>query len=49
VKELSIKATFTFLPGKSHFDLYKDGLVKQIAREMEKTAEQGSAAKAAGH
>ena len=49
MKELSIKATFTFLPGKTHFDLYKDGLVKQIASEMEKTAEQGSAAKAASH
>jgi S-formylglutathione hydrolase FrmB len=49
MKELGIQATFTFLPGKNHFDLYKDGLVKQIAMEMEKTAEEGSAAKAAKH
>ena len=39
LKELGIKATFTYLPGKSHFDLYKDGLGKQIAMEMEQTAE----------
>jgi len=39
LKELGIKATFKYLPGKSHFDLYKDGLGKQIAMEMEKTAE----------
>jgi len=43
LKQLGIRATITFLPGKTHFDLYKDGLAKQIAAEMEKTAEQGSA------
>ena len=42
MKQLGIRAQFTFLPGKSHFDLYKDGLEKQIGMEMEKTAEQGS-------
>jgi len=31
------------LPGKSHFDLYKDGLLKQIGKEMEQTSEQGTA------
>ena len=41
MKELGIKETFTFLPGKSHFDLYKDGLGKQIGKEMEETAERG--------
>ena len=43
MKQLGIKAEFTFLPGKTHFDLYRDGLLQQIAKEMEKTAEQGSA------
>jgi hypothetical protein len=47
MKKLGIKATFTFLPGKTHFDLYNDGLMKQIGGEMEETAEQGSAANAA--
>jgi len=49
MKELGIKATFTFLPGKSHFDLYKDGLGKQIGKEMEETAERGLSAKGAPH
>jgi enterochelin esterase-like enzyme len=49
LKELGIKATVTFLPGKSHFDLYKDGLGKQIGMEMEKTAELGSQTKATVH
>ena len=44
LKELGIKATFTYLPGKSHFDLYQDGLGKQIGMEMEKTAELGAGA-----
>jgi S-formylglutathione hydrolase FrmB len=43
MKQLGIKATFAYLPGKTHMDLYKDGLMKQIAQEMEQTAEQGSA------
>ncbi len=45
MKQLGIRATFTFLPGKTHFDLFKDGLGKQIAMEMEKTAERGSEGK----
>ena len=49
MKELGIKATFTYLPGKSHFDLYKDGLGKQIGKEMEDTAERGMRAKPAAH
>ena len=44
MKQLGIKATFSYLPGRTHFDLYKDGLMKQIAQEMEQTAEQGTAA-----
>jgi len=49
MQQLGIKATFTYLPGKTHFDLYRDGLAKQIAREMEQTAERGGAAGAAAH
>src|SRR5579871_4584548 len=41
LKQLGIRASITFLPGKTHFDLYKDGLEKQIGAEMEKTAEAG--------
>ena len=44
MQQLGIKATFTYLPGKTHFDLYKNGLAEQIAQEMEKTAEQGGSA-----
>jgi hypothetical protein len=47
MKELGIQATFTFLPGKTHFDLYKDDLGKQIGKEMEETAERGMRAKGA--
>ncbi len=39
LKQLGIEAEITFLPGKTHFDLYRDGLLKQIASEMEQTAE----------
>jgi acetyl esterase/lipase len=49
LKELGIKATFTYLPGKSHFDLYQDGLGKQIGVEMERTAEAGARVKTAVH
>jgi len=45
--ELKIKASFTYLPGKTHFDLYKDGLTKQIGKEMQETAERGMFAKKA--
>jgi S-formylglutathione hydrolase FrmB len=47
MKQLGIRAEFTFLPGKSHFDLYKDGLMKQIGKEMEETAERGEPGKSA--
>jgi S-formylglutathione hydrolase FrmB len=49
MEDLDIKATFAFLPGKTHFDLYKDGLMKQIGREMEETAERGSPAEPAAN
>ena len=49
LKELGIKATFTYLLGKTHFDLYQDGLGKQIGMEMEKTAEAGAGTKATVH
>jgi S-formylglutathione hydrolase FrmB len=39
-------AKFTYLPGKTHFDLYSNGLGPQIAQEMYKIARPG--AKAAG-
>jgi Putative esterase len=47
MKELGIGAAFSFLPGKNHFDLYKNGLLEQIGKEMEETAEQGTATQAA--
>jgi S-formylglutathione hydrolase FrmB len=47
MKELGIQATFTFLAGKTHFDLYKDDLGKQIGKEMEETAERGMRARTA--
>lgn len=43
MKQLGIRASFRYLPGKTHFDLYDDGLMKQIGKEMEAVAEQGSA------
>ena len=38
MKELGIRATFTFLEGRTHFDLYEGGLTEKIADEMERTA-----------
>ena len=49
MKELRIQAEFTYLPGKSHFDLYRDGLTQKIGKEMEETAERGQPAKSAPH
>lgn len=51
MQQLHIQATFTFLPGKTHFDLYNNGLMQQIGREMEETAERGESrsAAASGH
>jgi hypothetical protein len=34
LKDLGAKASFTYMPGRSHFDLYKDGLSERIAKEM---------------
>lgn len=49
MKKLGIAASFTYLPGKTHFDLYQNGLGKQIGKEMEETAERGTQTKAAAH
>lgn len=45
MKQLGIRAQFTYLPGKTHMDLYSDGLMKTIGKEMEAVAEQGSGRK----
>ncbi len=42
MKQLGIRAQFTYLPGKTHMDLYSDGLMKTIGKEMEAAVEQGS-------
>ena len=34
IKELGGKATFTYVEGRSHFDLYQGGLTEQIAKQM---------------
>jgi hypothetical protein len=34
IKDLGGKASFTYLEGRSHFDLYQDGLSERIAKEM---------------
>jgi S-formylglutathione hydrolase FrmB len=47
MKQLGIRAKFTYLPGKTHMDLYSDGLMKTIGQEMEAVAERGSAKQAA--
>ena len=38
LKETGIRGRVNFLPGKTHFDLYADGLREQIAKEMEDVA-----------
>ncbi|HEY6352453.1 MAG TPA: alpha/beta hydrolase-fold protein [Candidatus Angelobacter sp.] len=38
MKDLGIRATFTYLEGRTHFDLYRGGLTEKIANEMEKIA-----------
>lgn len=45
MKELGIRATFTYLEGRSHFDLYQGGLQEKIANEMEQVARPGATAK----
>ncbi len=49
MKELGIKATFTYLPGKTHMDLYKDGLQEQIAKEMLAVARPAVHSKTSAH
>jgi len=34
IKDLGGNASFTYLEGRSHFDLYRSGLTEQIAKEM---------------
>ena len=34
IKDLGGKADFVYMDGRSHFDLYKDGLTEKIAKEM---------------
>ena len=38
LKELGIRAQFTYMEGRNHFDLYQDGLGIKIANEMEAVA-----------
>jgi hypothetical protein len=38
IKSLGGKADFTYIEGRSHFDLYKDNLFEQIANQMYKVA-----------
>jgi S-formylglutathione hydrolase FrmB len=38
MKELQIKAAFTYLEGRTHFDLYEGNLEEKIANEMEHVA-----------
>jgi hypothetical protein len=38
LKELGIRAQFTFIEGRTHSDLYEGGLIERIAREMEAVA-----------
>jgi Putative esterase len=38
MKELGIRASFTYLEGRTHFDLYRGGLLEKIANEMEQVA-----------
>ncbi len=46
IKDLGGKATFTYMEGRSHFDLYKDGLTERIAKEMYAVARPGDASNA---
>jgi hypothetical protein len=34
IQDLGGNASFTYFEGRSHFDLYQDGLLEQIAKEM---------------
>jgi hypothetical protein len=51
IKDLGGKATFTYIPGRTHMDLYEGGLEEKIAKEMYAVARpktRKSAAAAAG-
>jgi len=43
MKELNIKASFDYLEGRTHFDLYEGGLEAKIANEMQRVARPASA------
>jgi len=49
LKELGIRAQFSYLEGRNHFDLFDGGLEEQIAREMEKTAHKEHASRGLAH
>jgi len=38
LKELGIRAQFTYLEGRTHFDLYEGGLSIKFAKEMDAVA-----------
>jgi hypothetical protein len=44
IKGVGGKAQFNYVPGGSHFDLYQNGLLEQIANEMYTVARPHSAA-----
>src|SRR6185437_6691072 len=46
IKDLGGKADFTYLEGRTHFDLYQGGLQEKIANEMYGVARPKGAAKA---
>jgi S-formylglutathione hydrolase FrmB len=49
LKELGINAQFTYLEGRSHFDLYQGGLTMKIAQEMDAVAHPKPAKPAGAH
>jgi putative esterase len=50
LREVGIRAHFTFVEGRNHFDLYEGGLIEKIAAEMEAVAHpHGAKAKKAAH
>jgi hypothetical protein len=46
IKDLGGKARFTYLEGRSHFDLYQGGLTEKIANEMYAVARPSAASAA---
>jgi hypothetical protein len=49
IKELGGKASFTYLEGRNHFDLYQGGLAERIAKEMYAIARPASSRNVAAH